>query len=413
MNANIITIGDEILIGQIVDTNSAWMGQQLNLAGIEISHISTVSDTRQSILDGIHFATQTADIILMTGGLGPTKDDITKKVLAEYFGVELIFNEEMWGLITRFFKQLGRVTNEAHRAQCYLPANCQMLRNKMGTAPGMWFEHKGKVFVSMPGVPYEMKYLMEYEVIPRLKERFVTQAIVHRTVKTAGVGESMLALAIEDFENGLPDFIKLAYLPNLSEVRLRMTARGEDEAFLNKCLEEKVEELNALIPQHIYGYEQESLPEVLGKLCLELGITYGTLESCTGGAIAHKITTVPGSSAYYKGSVIAYSNEMKQNLLNVKAETLATHGAVSEATVIEMVKGGLKTLNVDYAIAVSGIAGPGGGTPEKPVGTIWVAVGNKDKVEATLIHGTKDRLKNIERTTNITLDILRKFIKKV
>ena len=410
MNVNVIAIGDEILIGQIVDTNSAWIGQQLNLVGLEINQSLTVSDTRYGILEGLKYAAKDADIILMTGGLGPTKDDITKKVLGEYFGVELVFNEIMWNHIKGMFEKRGYPIQEAHREQCYLPANCTMLHNKMGTAPGMWFEHEGKIYVSMPGVPYEMKYLMEHEVIPKLKTKFVQQAIVHRTIRTAGVGEGTLAKAIEDFETNLPDSVKLAFLPNIGQVRLRLTARGTDEAELNTLLDAKVEEVKKLIPQYVYGYEKQSIPEVVGLIAKEKGVSLGTLESCTGGFIAHNLTAIAGSSAYFKGSVIAYSNEIKMNLLNVSEETLKTHGAVSEQTVIEMVKGGLKTLNVDYAIAVSGIAGPTGGTPDKPVGTIWIAVGNKDKVEAHLLKGSDNRAHNIERTANIGLNILRKFL---
>lgn len=410
MNVNVIAIGDEILIGQIVDTNSAWIGQQLNLAGLEIHQSLTVSDTRYGILEGLKHASKDADVILMTGGLGPTKDDITKKVLAEYFGVDLVFNEGMWNHIQGMFKQRGYPLQEAHRTQCYLPANCTTVHNKMGTAPGMWIEHQGKIYVSMPGVPYEMKYLMEFGVIPKLKTRFVKQAIVHRTIRTAGVGEGMLARAIEDFETNLPKFIKLAYLPNIAQVRLRLTARGTDEAALNTALDAKVEELNALIPEYIYGYETESIAAAAGRVCKEKGVSLGTFESCTGGFIAHELTAISGSSAYFKGSIVAYSNEIKMNLLDVSKETLKNHGAVSEQTVIEMVKGGLKALNVDYGIAVSGIAGPSGGTPDKPVGTIWIAVGNKDRVETYMLKGSDNRMHNIKRTANMGLNILRKFL---
>ena len=410
MNVNVITIGDEILIGQIVDTNSAWIGQQLNLAGWEINQSLTVSDTRYGILEGLKYASKDADIVLITGGLGPTKDDITKKVLAEYFGVDLVFNEKMWNHIQQMFNQRGYPLQEAHRTQCYLPANCTTIHNKRGTAPGMWIEHEGKVYVSMPGVPYEMKHLMESGVIPKLKSQFAREAIVHRTIRTAGVGEGMLARAMEDFETNLPDFIKLAYLPNISQVRLRLTARGTDAAALNTALDAKVEELNKLIPEHIYGYETESISEALGKVCKEKGVSIGTFESCTGGFIAHELTAIPGSSAYFKGSVIAYSNEIKTSLLNVSEKTLKNHGAVSEQTVIEMVKGGLKMLNVDYGIAVSGIAGPDGGTEDKPVGTIWIAVGNNEKIETHLLKGSDNRLHNIKRTANMGLNILRKFL---
>jgi nicotinamide-nucleotide amidase len=412
MHAHIITIGDEILIGQIVDTNSAWMGRELNLVGIEVSEITTASDTRNGIYNAVQKAAQHSDIILLTGGLGPTKDDITKKVLAEYFDTDLEFNEEMWQHVVSFFEQLGRPTNEAHRQQCFLPANCTTLHNKMGTAFGMWFEKDGKVFVSMPGVPYEMKYLMTHEVIPKLKQTFKTQPIVHRTIRTAGIGETDLNEKIADIEANLPEFVKLAFLPSLGQVRLRLTARGEDEIYLNDFLNLEVQKISERIPELIYGYETETIEEVIGKVCKEKSVTIGTLESCTGGFVASKITSVAGSSDYFKGSVIAYSNEIKMKMLNVSEETLKSHGAVSEETVIEMVKGGLNALNVDYTVAISGIAGPGGGTPTKPVGTIWVAVGNQEHTEAMLIKGTKDRMKNIQRTTTYALNILRKFILK-
>lgn len=407
-----MTIGDEILIGQIVDTNSAWMSHQLNLAGIEVNGITSVSDTRQGILDGLAYATADADIILMTGGLGPTKDDITKKVLAEYFGVALTFSETMWQHVSQFFRDLGREPKAAHRAQCYVPHNATLLHNAVGTAPGMWIEHEGKVFVSMPGVPYEMKYLMTEAVIPRLQERFVTEAILHHTIRTAGVGESDVAEAIEDIEDNLPPFIKLAYLPSLGEVKLRLTARGATEAEIQPALAAAVQAIEARIPHWIYAYGTTTMAEAIGELCRQRGVTIGTLESCTGGSIASSITRIAGASAYFMGSVVAYSNDVKTNVLQVSPQTLAQHGAVSAETVTEMVKGGCQLLGVDYAIAVSGIAGPGGGTPDKPVGTIWVGVGNRDAVQTYLLHGGQDRDKNIKRTVTVGLNLLRRCILK-
>lgn len=407
-----MTIGDEILIGQIVDTNSAWMSQQLNLAGIEVNGITSVSDTRQGILDGLRYATADAPIVLMTGGLGPTKDDITKKVLAEYFGVSLVFSDTMWAHVTAFFQALGREPKAAHRAQCYVPENATLLHNAVGTAPGMWIEHEGKVFVSMPGVPYEMKYLMEQEVLPRLQQRFVTEAILHRTIRTAGVGESDVAEAIEDIEDNLPPFVKLAYLPSLGEVKLRLTARGTTEAALLPALEAAVQAIEARIPQWIYAYGTTTIAEAVAELCIAKGVTIGTLESCTGGSIASRITSLAGASAYFVGSVVAYSNDIKMRLLDVSPQTLAVHGAVSAQTVTEMVKGGCTRLGVDFAIAVSGIAGPSGGTPDKPVGTIWVGVGNRDTVQTYLLHGGQDRDKNIKRTVTVGLNLLRRCILK-
>ncbi|MFK7774659.1 MAG: competence/damage-inducible protein A [Saprospiraceae bacterium] len=411
MTAHIITIGDEILIGQIVDTNSAWMGQQLNMQGIQVGKIVTVSDTHKDITEAVESAFSEADIILLTGGLGPTKDDITKKALADYFGVEMRFSESTYNRIQRLFQKFGKSMTEAHHEQSYMPANADLLMNKMGTAPGMWFEQEGKVLVSMPGVPYEMKYLMEAEVLPKLKNQFPGKPIAHRTILTVGEGESRIADRIEPFLEALPKNIKMAYLPGTGQVRLRMTGIGDDEKELNTLLDQKVEELKPLILEFIYGFEKEKLEEVIGRMLVEKGKTLATAESCTGGFLAHKITSIPGSSAYFMGSVIAYSNEVKMNQLQVKSSTLKKHGAVSEETVKEMVQGALDLLKTDIAIAISGIAGPGGGTLEKPVGTIWIAIGDKNNTKTYQLNLWKDRMKNIEYTTTVALNAIRKFLR--
>ena len=410
MTAYIITIGDEILIGQIVDTNSAWMGQQLNMQGIQVGKIVTVSDTHKDITEAVDSAFSEADIILLTGGLGPTKDDITKKALADYFGVDMRFSESTYNRIQRLFQKLGKSMTEAHHEQSYMPANADLLMNKMGTAPGMWFEHEGKVLVSMPGVPYEMKYLMEVEVLPKLKNQFPGKPIAHRTILTVGEGESRIADRIDPFLEALPENIKMAYLPGIAQVRLRMTGIGDDENELNTLLDKKVEELKPLISEFIYGFEKEKLEEVIGRMLIEKGKTIATAESCTGGFLAHKITSVPGSSQYFEGSIISYSNEMKMNQLNVKSSTLKKHGAVSEETVKEMVQGTLELLKTDIAIAISGIAGPDGGTPEKPVGTIWIAIGDKNNTKTYQLNLWKDRMKNIEYTSTVALNVIRKFL---
>ena len=410
MTAYIITIGDEILIGQIVDTNSAWMGQQLNMQGIQVGKIVTVSDTHKDITEAVDSAFSEADIILLTGGLGPTKDDITKKALADYFGVDMRFSESTYNRIQRLFQKLGKSMTEAHHEQSYMPANADLLMNKMGTAPGMWFEHEGKVLVSMPGVPYEMKYLMEVEVLPKLKNQFPGKPIAHRTILTVGEGESRIADRIDPFLEALPENIKMAYLPGIAQVRLRMTGIGDDENELNTLLDKKVEELKPLISEFIYGFEKEKLEEVIGRMLIEKGKTIATAESCTGGFLAHKITSVPGSSQYFEGSIISYSNEMKMNQLNVKSSTLKKHGAVSEKTVKEMVQGTLELLKTDIAIAISGIAGPDGGTPEKPVGTIWIAIGDKNNTKTYQLNLWKDRMKNIEYTSTVALNVIRKFL---
>jgi nicotinamide-nucleotide amidase len=410
MIAHIITIGDEILIGQIVDTNSAWMGQQLNMQGIQVGKIVTVSDTYKEITEAVDLALSEADIILLTGGLGPTKDDITKKALADYFGVEMRFSESTYNRIQRLFQKFGKSMTKAHHEQAYMPANADLLMNKMGTAPGMWFKHEGKVLVSMPGVPYEMKYLMEVEVLPKLKDQFPGRPIAHRTILTVGEGESRLADRIDPFLEALPENIKMAYLPGTGQVRLRMTGTGDDENELNALLDKKVEELKPLISEFIYGFEKEKLEEVVGRILIEKGKTLATAESCTGGFLAHKITSIPGSSAYFMGSVVAYSNTVKMNQLNVKPSTLEKNGAVSEETVKEMVQGALDLLKTDLAIAISGVAGPDGGTPEKPVGTIWIAIGDKNKTKTYQLNLWKDRMKNIEYTTTVALNVIRKFL---
>lgn len=410
MDVQIITIGDEILIGQIVDTNSAWIGQLLNKYGFRISKIITVGDGEHEIKNAISNAMDQSDLVLLTGGLGPTKDDITKKVIANYFGVEMEFSEETWTKIQKFFATIGRPTRPAHREQCYMPSNVKLLNNKMGTAPGMWFDKGNKVMISMPGVPYEMKYLMEHQVLPGIMEKFKTTPIAHRTIRTAGMGESQIAERVESIEANLPDFIKMAFLPNLGHVRLRLTGIYENESKLHQILDNKVQEIKAIISDVIYATEDITLEQVINNKMSESGLTVSTAESCTGGYVAHRITSVSGSSAYFKGSVVAYANEVKINQLNVNEKTLEEQGAVSEACVKEMVKGCLQLMNTDFAIATSGIAGPTGGTPTKPVGTIWIAVGNNQEIKTLKLQLGKNRLKNIEYTTNVALNLLFKFL---
>ena len=411
MKISILTVGDEILIGQIVDTNSAWMGQQLNLAGARVETVISVGDTMAAIHTGLREAMEQADVILMTGGLGPTKDDITKKALAEYMGVDMVFHDPTFERIKKMFEVWARPMNEAHRLQCYMPANAEILTNKMGTAPGMWMEYEGKVIVSMPGVPYEMQYLMEHEVLPKLKQRFPGQPIAHRTILTVGEGESHIAEKLEDFEEGLPEGFKLAYLPHIAQVRLRITGTGMDEAALHQILDEKAEILKTRFADIIYGYDKDTLEGAIGNMLKERGLTLATAESCTGGYLAHRITSVAGASDYFLGSVISYANEVKMNVLGVKPETLDTHGAVSEQTVIEMAEGALKVLSADVAIAISGIAGPGGGSDTKPVGLAWMAVSNGTNTQTFSIRAGKDREKNIQYFTIHALNQIRQFLK--
>ncbi|MEM6380948.1 MAG: competence/damage-inducible protein A [Bacteroidota bacterium] len=412
MKVNLLTVGDEILIGQIVDTNSAWMATQLNLIGAEVSHIYTVGDTEEEILTALDQSFHQAEVVLMTGGLGPTKDDITKKTIAKYFQVPMEFDQKTYDRILKLFERWGRATTEAHRLQCYMPVNADLLYNKMGTAPGMWFNNNGKVLVSMPGVPYEMKYLMENAVLPKLQKQFPSSPIAHRTVLTVGEGESRIADRIQDFENVLPQNIKLAFLPGLGRVRLRLTGRGTDQVTLEQTLDQETEKLKAIIPELVFGEGQLKLEEAIGQLLLERDLTIATAESCTGGYIAHLLTSIAGSSRYFHGSIIAYDNSVKMKQLKVAPQTLEEHGAVSEATVIEMVQGALEAIGTDIAIAISGIAGPGGGSPEKPVGTVWIAVGDKQNTETYLLKAGKDRLKNIQYSAIYALDQIRKFLLK-
>lgn len=413
MNVQIVTVGDEILIGQIVDTNSAWMGQQLNLIGARVIKKTAIGDTRDAIINAIDEGFANADIVLMTGGLGPTKDDITKKTIAEYFVADMRLDQPTYDALKRYFDKLGRIIPEdSLLAQCMVPTNATLMVNKMGAAPGMWFEKNGKVLVSMPGVPYEMEYLMEYEVLPRLKSHFTAKPIVHRTILTVGEGESNIAKRIEAFEENLPANIKLAYLPAMGQVRLRLTGTGDDEAALQNLLDIKAKELENIIPEIVFGYGDISLEQAVGEMLRVRELTLGTAESCTGGYLAHRITSIPGSSDYFQGSIVSYSNEIKMKLLHVNSETLDQYGAVSEQTVIEMVQGALNTLNVDIAIAVSGIAGPGGGTPEKPVGLVWLAIGNRTTIQTRKVQSGRDRLKNIQYSGTMALNLIRQFLQE-
>lgn len=410
MQAEIITIGDEILIGQIVDTNSAWMGQQLNFAGIKVKQITSVSDDPAHIVSALDEARKRAGIILITGGLGPTKDDLTKKTLRDYFGMGWREDADVLADVTNIFARFGRTVTDTNRLQAQLPDRCTTLRNKNGTAPGMWFEDKGTVFVSMPGVPFEMKGLMEDEVLPRLRTKFSLPYIYHKTVLTQGIGESNLSDLIEAWEESLaPLGIKLAYLPAAGMVRLRLSVSGE-EAVVKKHVTEKVNELLQLIPEFVYGYDDDTLQGIIGQLLTEHGQTLATAESCTGGYVSHLITSVAGSSVYFLGGAITYSNKEKMRQLGVNAATLEKHGAVSEETVLEMVAGARKNFGADYAIAVSGVAGPGGGSEEKPVGTVWVAVAGPGGAVAKRYQFGDHRGRNIERAAITALNMLRKLV---
>ena len=419
--ASIITIGDELLIGQVIDTNSAWIAQELNKAGIFVKRRVAVGDNENDIRIALDEESQHVDIILITGGLGPTSDDITKPLLCKYFNGKMIVNEDALQNVKYLFEKVfKRPVTEVNLKQAEVPDVCTVIQNKRGTAPGMWFvqrtsdgEKKGKIFVSMPGVPNEMQGMMK-TVIEKLKSRFELPVIVHKTLLTAGIGESMLAEQIKDFESALPSNIKLAYLPNYGMVRLRLTTSGYEKGIIEREIETQFETLKFLAKEYLVTDEDEPMEKVIGKLLSARNETMSTAESCTGGYIAHLITSIPGSSKYFKGSVVSYDNEVKENVLNVSDETLQTFGAVSEETVKEMLKGALDVLKTNYAIAVSGIMGPDGGSAEKPVGTVWIAVGsksfNKLRIETQKLNLRFDRMRNIQITSMNALNLLRKLI---
>ena len=412
MLAEIITIGDEILIGQIVDTNSAWMAQQLNNAGIRVKQISSVSDDRQHILNALAEASERAEIIMITGGLGPTKDDITKKTLAEYFGVGFVESKDALENVYRIFEKYNRPMLEVNRQQAQVPENCEVILNKNGTAPGMWFNHKGKIYVSMPGVPFEMMYMIEEEVIPKLKATFKLPVIIHKTILTAGEGESFLAEKITDIENDLPPYIKLAYLPKLGQVRLRLSADGDDAAFLKQKIDEFSARIVERVGNAVVAQEDISLEKALLDLMAEKRLTLSVAESCTGGYLSYLLTQHAGSSKVFLGGAVSYSNELKENLLGVKDETIIKYGAVSEETVTEMVKGALSNFKSDFAIAITGIAGPDGGTAEKPVGTVWIGVASAERSFIKKFTFGSKRAQNIERSAISALSMLNTLLKE-
>ena len=408
--AGIITIGDELLIGQVVDTNSAWMAQELNKNGIWVGHRIAVGDVRSDIWNALDEESRRSSIVLITGGLGPTADDITKPLLNEYFGGKMVVDQGALSNVRQIFEKLQRPMIERNLLQAEVPDVCTVIPNKRGTAPGMWFEKDGRIFVSMPGVPHEMKGMMTDAVIPALRQHFSLPYITHRTLLLAGIGESFLADHIKDFEEALPPSIKLAYLPNYGMLRLRLTIWGDDPAMLDIVVQKQFETLKALVSEWLVADEDISIQEAIGRMLVQRGKTLSTAESCTGGNIAHLITTIPGSSRYFNGSVVSYSNAVKEQVLQVSPDTITARGAVSEETVREMVKGALAVLNTDYAIATSGIMGPDGGTPDKPVGTVWVAVGNHQNILTQKFSFRFDRLRNIELATTNALNLLRKFI---
>ena len=448
MNIEIINIGDEILIGQVINTNAAWMAEELNKNGFKAYQFTVISDERDHILQGLEDALSRADVVLISGGLGPTKDDITKETICEFFNTKLVFNEEAFQNIEALFSRRGYQVTEVNRKQAELPENCITLPNRLGTARGMLFdsgsrvkvqgsriEGRGKreeelnarsenreakielptaycqlptVFIFLPGVPFEMKDMFTREVIPRLKERFASQAIYHKTVLTQGKGESFIADILEDWENNLPEHIKLAYLPQPGIVRLRLSATGSEEEVLQQEVESKISELLQIIPELIFGYDDDTLESIVGQLLMQHKQTLAIAESATGGYIAHLVTSVSGSSSWFQGSVVAYSNRSKEDILYVKKETLESHGAVSEQVVLEMALGARARFRTDYAIATTGIAGPTGGTPDKPIGTVWIGITTPDGVFAKYFEFGDNRERNIRKTALQALNLLRK-----
>lgn len=406
----IITIGNEMLIGQVVDTNSAWMARALNKAGFQVVQITTVGDAQKAILESIDHAFKRAEIVLITGGIGPTKDDITKQTLCLYFNTHLIHNEEVEANIRALFSTRPQVLNELTMAQAKVPETATIIQNKRGTAPITWFENKGRILVSMPGVPAEMEEAMRSDIIPRLSDHFKTPSLIHQTVLVVGIPESSLAIQLTDWENALPDFIKLAYLPSAGMVRLRLSGFLPDQQALDIAIENELQKLRSILGKAIFA-ETDVLPEVeIGRLLTEKGLWLATAESCTGGNIAHQLTTISGSSQFFKGSIVAYNNEVKIQQLGVKEDTLSQNGAVSLEVVQEMAAGVRKRLQSDIGVAVSGIAGPSGETEGKPVGTVWIAVCNDKKSITKRFQFGQQRIRNIEMATLMAFTLIKEIL---
>lgn len=409
MKAEIITIGDEILIGQIVDTNSAWLGSTLNDEGIEVTRINSISDTAEAIVGAMENLYADTRLVIMTGGLGPTKDDLTKQTLAEYFGSELVFKEAVWEHIKELFAGFGRTPVERNKQQAMVPEVCEVIFNHKGTAPGMLFRHNGRIIVSLPGVPFEMKALVSDGLLPLLRDEIDYQ-IIHHTMFVVGIPESVLADKIEPHDHLFPASVKLAYLPKPGLVRLRLTARGKKNDDLRADINASIAVLRTALGEDLMDGSNKPIEEYVGELLLSKGLTVGTAESCTGGGIGAALVSVPGSSAYFEGSVVAYSYDIKETALGVDHNIILTKGAVSEEVVVQMARGAREKLRVDFAVAVSGIAGPGGGTPEKPVGTSWIAVAGPNGIATEKFIFGKNRERNIQKTIFAALNMLVKEV---
>ena len=410
MRASIINIGDELLIGQVVNTNASFIAASLSGIGIEVRDTLVVPDDKPAILNALRDVTDSVDLVIMTGGLGPTRDDVTKHAFQEFFNVDLVFNQKVYDRLAAILRKFGKKPQDSHRAQCHLPSNARLITNQLGTAPGMHFKSGMTHIYVLPGVPFEMKHLMEHAVIPELQSlNDPDNNQIYRTICTAGTSESELAEQISSIENGLREELKIAYLPKPGMVRIRLTGKiSSDEVMAD--YETTWEGLIKTLGTKVYATEDISLQRALGQILQERDETVSVAESCTGGYLGHLFTSIPGSSAYFQGGGIVYSNELKMKLLDVPESVIIEHGAVSQATVEHMVRGAVRNFGSTYAIAVSGVAGPDGGTPEKPVGTIWICVGNSDELESRVLRLTKDRMRNIELSAIAALNLLRKFL---
>ena len=407
LQVSVISIGDELLLGQTINTNASWIGARFRDLGIKLQEISIVADSREAIFEALTKGVSQNNLLLLTGGLGPTRDDITKHTLMEFFKSEPVFHENIWEIMVKIFSSRGQKVLEMNRSQAIYPHNCKVLPNKKGTAQGMWFEMENCIVVSMPGVPYEMKHLMDEQVIPAIRQKFNLQGIQYRVLMTAGAGESQIAARLEDFENSLPKHIKLAYLPEPGVVKLRLTSSGLQES---SQLDLLAAELKTFLGEWYFSDREEKLEEFIHRSFLEKGYTLSLAESCTGGYLSHLLTSIAGSSAYYEGSAVVYSYAMKEKILGVKHETLVSFGAVSEEAVTEMAEGMRKLSGTTFAISVSGIAGPGGATSDKPVGTVWIAIAGPSGTQAQQFRFFPGRAENIRVFANAALNMLRHAI---
>lgn len=410
VKAKLISIGDELLIGQVVNTNAAWLGNILTINGMEVISTLTIGDGEQDILEALDSCSD-VDIIVMTGGLGPTADDITKPTLCKYFNTELEFFQDAYDNVMSIFTKRGYQMTERNRGQAYIPKSCTYIPNRYGTAPCMWFEKGKSVYISMPGVPFEMKNVFEQEILPMLLSHFKITPYINKVVMTTGVGESFLADKIKDWEDALPDFLSLAYLPQYGMVRLRLEGRHPDRDFLQQTIDERIEQLKDLIGEYIFGYDEKPLAEVVFEKLKAAGATMASAESCTGGSIAKMITAIPGSSEVFKGTVVSYATEVKENLLGVSHDDVVNYTVVSQQVAEQMAVGVKSLLKTDYAVATTGVAGPGGGTEENPVGTVWIAVAGPAGLVSKRYNFGNSRENNIERAAITAFEMLRRTIK--